>query len=212
MDTLRFFADPHTYITSSFHSMGTGMYNWLTMEPYKNETDEEFDLRRRASGTQLIQFVWPHISRLMKQNTSNPAAIIFNMFFNYTFTDAQRKEFAPYNKWLPRTYSRYTRAPRLRTMRWYSRKVYTGNWTPRTFHKMQYNPHSQFSKYGIISRGQNIQFARELRTLNLKSTQAWRRTMSKSNRVRKLFLSFPTNKWTLKIKATIIRYNMRHGY
>ena len=190
MDTMAFYADPLGYLRGSMHSLGDTVHQYLTMEPYSNETDEEFQTRKARTAWQLVPFVGPHVARVLKEPDTSPVvALLLGPLLNSTWTEEQ-DNFTPYVK---RKY--------LYPKRSYPRKV------RRSYRRYSYQ-RKTYPQYSF--RFFRPTPTRHARTMNWAYQERLSRSISRKGNNKWAMMGFPTNKWTLKMKIALTRNLTRH--
>ena len=223
VDMMNFFADPAGYITSNFHSAGRAVYDLFTMEQNSWESEEDFLERKKTYAWNLMPLIGSHVNRIRASETEDGSydkpwilTLLLAPIFNTTWTPAQRTPYTPWTPYTPtpsRYYTRrYTpRSPKFRSYRRYlypGKKMYPRKYYPKYGQRI-WSPYSTFNRtyfgaYMKFRRGSAYP-TKNYRSLNTAFSDIWRLSMTKKGSPKYRFLSFPTNKWTLKIKTQILR-------
>lgn len=196
MDTLKFFNNPLEYISGAFHSLAGSVHNYITMERYENERPDDFNARKYKAAMQLIPLVGSHLARLKADPDRHPVLnLLLAPFINRTWTPAQRG----FKLGKHYTNRRLPRPRRARFRRYYPKKSQYMKTTPyspfeRIYHSAMFN-----------TRYRNVNVSRTFRTINRWHQETWKRTLSPRGKSKFQLLTFPTNKWTLRIKTELLR-------
>lgn len=187
MDALSFTQNPVKYMKDSVF-MVDEVKNFITMETYQGESEEDYERRKIKAASKLIPFVGPWIDRAYAdKEESFVRNLVFAPLVNRTWTPAQR-----------------TRKPRF----YYQRANYR-RYTAKKISRARFSTYSPFNKiyYGAMYRNRNgnVYPTKAYRSVNRWHKVAWTNIVTRGNKPRNALLLFPTNKYTLKMKVQLLR-------
>ena len=187
MDALQFIRNPVEYFTDSLF-MTEEVMTFINMEQYQGESQEDYNLRKKKAASKLIPVVGTIYGRAVANKEHNPLVnLLISPLVNRTWTPEQR-----------------TQKPRF----YYARKQ-TSRYTAAKVSRARASSYSPFNKiyYGAMYRTRNgIPYGtRAFRSVNRWHKSAWSRTMSSKHKQKYALLSFPTNKYTLKMNVQLLR-------
>jgi len=188
-DAFQFYADPLGYMQDAFHSLGDTVHQYITMEKYSTETDEEFNNRKARTAWQLIPFVGTHVARFMKDPDRNPVAkLLLGPLFNTTWTPEMKED----HTYMKREYL-------------YPKRNY-----PRRVKRYAFSTYQKYYRPQYTWRYYRPNPTRHARSMNWVYQERVGRSISKRGRNKWALMGFPTDRWTLKMKIILTRNLTRH--